>query len=157
MGSVKWTDDELKILNNNFDMHHTELAKLINRTPKAIHFKKESILFEPKMVKCPRCKKEYLKENINTKGCPDCVRKMRQEYRIRKQVEERNKSYEEEQKYIGKLQKKSYVCKGCGEKKPGTEFQYLKHVKRLNNKCKACASAVSKELRKKRISEGRDW
>lgn len=157
MGSKKWTDDELKILNDNFDMHYTELAKLINRTPKAIQFKKESILFEPKTVICPRCKKEFVKENINTKGCPDCVKKMRQEYRIKKQIEERKKVYEEEEKLIKTLQKKSYVCKECGEKKPGTEFHYLKHVKRLNNKCKTCASAESKELRKKRISEGRDW
>lgn len=157
MARNTWTDEEINYLKANLDKSPKELAEFISRTENAIRIKKESLIFKPKKSTCKRCKKPYTKETRRQVNCKKCELIIAQERRIQQQVSKINAVYEEENKLIEKLQAQEYVCTGCGETKKGTEFHYMRDTQTLRKRCKACMSKKSKEARKKRISEGRDW
>ena len=157
MASNPWTNEEMAYLKANLDKHPTELQEGIHRSANAIRIMKEKLIFQPKESTCKRCKKKFTKERRGQSACPKCRQIIEQERRIKKQVAKVNETYEEENQIIARLHSKQYVCTKCGETKNGSEFHYLRATKSLRKVCKACAAEESKQARKKRISEGRDW
>lgn len=157
MSRNEWTKEEVAILEKNLDKSPQELTTLINRTVNAIRIKKENITFEPKEKICKRCKKKYIKDKRSRIHCEACEKKISQERRIKKQVAVANEDYQKEVDLIKELSKGTYTCNVCKEEKSGEEFYFDRATQRLKVTCKTCFNKRSKESRKKRMSEGRDW
>lgn len=157
MSRNQWTEEEVKCLQDNMDKSLDELMELISRSRNAIRIKRETLRFEPKKSICTRCKKQYTRVKRQQVCCERCEQIIAQERRIKKQVAKIEAAYEEEKKIIAKLSAEDHVCTECGATKKGSEFHYMRATQTLRRKCKACMSIKSKEARKKRISEGREW
>lgn len=158
MAGQKWTKEELQIILDNPKLTNRELAELIpNRTINGVRVQREKLYFEEKTHICTRCKKPFTRKKRGDVNCEACAAKILQERRIKKQLEKRNNSQQDEEAFIAKLQSKERTCSICGKTKPGTEFNVDRSTKVLRGQCRTCLAEKAKKLRKKRISEGRDW
>lgn len=156
-----------------------EIAEALGRSRQAIVARASRItkdikveIVEPDGYKhCKRCDTIKPYEDFYAKKgskygrysiCKECdiaaAKKKRLEKKIQDALEKSNILKEQEELRLATIEKnkQSYVCRICGEEKPGEVYTFYKNLV-VDNRCKKCRVELDKQNTVKRIVNGVDW
>lgn len=163
MKNSNWTQEEIDFLKRYYaTCSNQELAESLQRTPVAVKSKAISLDLtkeNPNIVivdgkkRCSKCGEMlelafFYKTTKNKIGYSSSCRICKSEKGMRKLNNEALKQ---------KTGAEKYVCKVCGEEKPGWEFKWSSTKKKREHRCAKCREIKNKESKVKRIKEGKDW